>query len=141
MYETNYLKANDVNDAASKMKKADDGKYLAGGQTLIPTMKARLAAPSDLIDLGGISNLKNSYVTLLSIYDLHCSFDYDRNFVEWPKIGHMLQLMYEGEGVTSQPKYDHNWQRVSDHMVQVFSCLTGHGNLSNGNIFSLTGKM
>ena len=59
MYETNYLKANDVNDAASKMKKADDGKYLAGGQTLIPTMKARLAAPSDLIDLGGINNLKN----------------------------------------------------------------------------------
>lgn len=58
MYETNYLKANDVNDAASKMGKADDGKYLAGGQTLLPTMKARLAAPSDLIDLGGIAALK-----------------------------------------------------------------------------------
>lgn len=58
MYETNYHKANDVNDAANKMGKADDGKYLAGGQTLLPTMKARLAAPSDLIDLGGIGAMK-----------------------------------------------------------------------------------
>ncbi len=58
MYETNYLKANDLGDAAKKMKNADDGKFLAGGQTLIPTMKARLAAPSDLIDLGNIGAMK-----------------------------------------------------------------------------------
>ena len=34
-----------------------DAKYLAGGQTLIPTMKQRLAAPSTLIDLARISSL------------------------------------------------------------------------------------
>ena len=57
MYETNYHKAGSVDDAASKMGGAEDGKYLSGGMTLIPTMKQRLAAPSDLIDLGGIADL------------------------------------------------------------------------------------
>lgn len=58
MYETNYHRAGSVSEAASLMAKADDGKFLAGGQTLIPTMKQRLAAPSDLIDLGQIAELQ-----------------------------------------------------------------------------------
>lgn len=45
-----------VADAVKAMKKAKDGKYLSGGQTLLPTMKQGLAAPSDIIDLGGIKN-------------------------------------------------------------------------------------
>jgi carbon-monoxide dehydrogenase medium subunit len=36
----------------------DDGRVLAGGQSLIPMMKLRLAAPEHLIDLGGIAELK-----------------------------------------------------------------------------------
>jgi carbon-monoxide dehydrogenase medium subunit len=36
----------------------DDGRVLAGGQSLIPMMKLRLAAPQHLIDLGGIAQLK-----------------------------------------------------------------------------------
>ncbi len=58
MYETNYQRASSTDDAVSKMASADDGKYLGGGQTLIPTMKQRLAAPSDLIDLGAIDAMK-----------------------------------------------------------------------------------
>lgn len=58
MYETNYTRASSTDDAVAKMAAADDGKYLAGGQTLIPTMKQRLAAPSDLVDLGGIKGMK-----------------------------------------------------------------------------------
>ena len=37
---------------------AADGKLVAGGMTLVPTMKQRLAEPSDLVDLGGIAELK-----------------------------------------------------------------------------------
>lgn len=48
-------------DAAAAMKGAKDGKYLSGGQTLIPALKQGLASPSDIIDLGG---LKNSGVTV-----------------------------------------------------------------------------
>lgn len=58
MYHTTYTRASSAADAASKMSDADDGKYLSGGQTLLPTMKARLAAPSDLIDLTHISGMK-----------------------------------------------------------------------------------
>lgn len=57
MYEFNYQRATDVADAASKLQAADDGKLVAGGMTLLPTLKLRLAQPSDLIDLGGIDAL------------------------------------------------------------------------------------
>jgi carbon-monoxide dehydrogenase medium subunit len=36
----------------------EDAKLLAGGQTLIPTMKQRLASPGSIIDLGGVAELK-----------------------------------------------------------------------------------
>ena len=58
MYETQYHKASSVDEAAKLMGGADDGKYVSGGQTLIPTMKQRLAAPSDLIDLRQIDAMK-----------------------------------------------------------------------------------
>lgn len=57
MYETTYHRATSAADAASKLGSADDGKYISGGQTLLPTMKARLAAPSDLIDLTTIDGM------------------------------------------------------------------------------------
>jgi carbon-monoxide dehydrogenase medium subunit len=58
MYQTNYHRASSVADAVAEMGKASDGKFLSGGMTLIPTMKSRLAAPSDLIDLRHVSELK-----------------------------------------------------------------------------------
>jgi len=58
MYETTYQRADSVADAAAKLAGADDGSLLAGGQTLLPTMKQRLAAPSDLVDIGGLAELQ-----------------------------------------------------------------------------------
>ena len=55
MYATHYVKAADVADATAKLAAADDGKLLAGGQTLLPTLKQRLANPDKLIDLAGCS--------------------------------------------------------------------------------------
>ena len=57
MYDVTYHRAASVDDAAAKFSAASDGQLLAGGQTLLPTMKHRLAAPSDLIDLRGIADL------------------------------------------------------------------------------------
>lgn len=57
MYDFNYHKPGSVADAASAVGGADDGKLVAGGMTLLPTMKQRLASPSDLVDLGGVSGL------------------------------------------------------------------------------------
>src|SRR5262249_8471016 len=52
----NYHRPTKPADAVKAMKKAKDGKFLSGGMTLLPTMKQGLAAPSDIIDLGGLKN-------------------------------------------------------------------------------------
>ena len=41
-----------VNAAAARLKAASEPRLLAGGMSLLPSMKLRLAAPSDLVDLG-----------------------------------------------------------------------------------------
>ena len=63
MYDVNYHRASSVADAVKLIKKAGDGKLLSGGMTLIPTMKQRLAAPSDLVDLAHIAALKGVKVS------------------------------------------------------------------------------
>jgi aerobic carbon-monoxide dehydrogenase medium subunit len=57
MYETTYHRPATVAEAAALFSKGSDPKYLAGGHTLIPVMKQRLASPSDVIDLGKIKEL------------------------------------------------------------------------------------
>ncbi len=63
MYDFNYTQAKNVDEAASTFGSASDASYLAGGMTLIPTLKQRLAAPSDLIDLGKIGDLEGITVS------------------------------------------------------------------------------
>ena len=57
MYQFNYHKPASVEEAAALMANAEDGAYLAGGMTLIPTLKQRLASPSDVIDLAAIPGM------------------------------------------------------------------------------------
>lgn len=57
MYNFNYHRPASLDAAAAALSGAEDGKLLSGGQTLIPTLKQRLASPSDLIDLRGLSEL------------------------------------------------------------------------------------
>jgi aerobic carbon-monoxide dehydrogenase medium subunit len=57
MYETTYHRPSSVEEAATLFAKGSESKYLAGGHTLIPVMKQRLASPSDVIDLGKIKDL------------------------------------------------------------------------------------
>ncbi len=46
-----------VADAVRALGAGADGKLLAGGQTLLASMKLGLTAPSDLVDLGGVAAL------------------------------------------------------------------------------------
>ena len=57
MYQTTYHRPSSVDEAAALFAKGSESKYLAGGHTLIPVMKQRLASPSDVIDLGKIKEL------------------------------------------------------------------------------------
>lgn len=61
MYAVNYHRAKSVAEAAKLAK--GEAKLLSGGMTLIPAMKTRLAAPSDVIDLSHISELKGVKVS------------------------------------------------------------------------------
>src|SRR5258705_10045097 len=63
MYETTYHRPSSVDEAATMFAKGSESKYLAGGHTLIPVMKQRLASPSDVIDLGRIKELIGIEVT------------------------------------------------------------------------------
>ena len=58
MYNFNYHRPSTLADAAKMLQGASEGKLVAGGMTLIPTLKQRLAKPSDLIDLAKIPDLK-----------------------------------------------------------------------------------
>jgi len=63
MYETTYHRPATVADAASIVASSSEAKLLAGGQTLLPTMKQRLAAPEHLVDIGKLAELKGITVT------------------------------------------------------------------------------
>ena len=63
MYQFNYHKPESVAAARELFRSSEDGMYLSGGQTLIPTLKQRLAAPTDVIDLGSVTELSGISVT------------------------------------------------------------------------------
>ena len=56
MYNFEFEKPATVADAVAALS-ADEAQALGGGQTLIPTLKQRLAAPSKLVSLGGIADM------------------------------------------------------------------------------------
>lgn len=57
MYAFTYHRPATARQAAGLLAKKEDAKLLAGGHTLLPTMKQRLAAPANLIDLAQIEGL------------------------------------------------------------------------------------
>jgi len=57
MHAFEYSAPASVADAVAALAK-DDAKILAGGQTLLPTMKQRLAAPATIVDLKKVAGLK-----------------------------------------------------------------------------------
>ncbi|MFK7941420.1 MAG: xanthine dehydrogenase family protein subunit M [Paracoccaceae bacterium] len=56
MYDFEYLKPGSVAEAVAALQ-SEDAMALSGGQTLLPTMKARLAQATKLVDLSGIGDL------------------------------------------------------------------------------------
>jgi carbon-monoxide dehydrogenase medium subunit len=55
MYQFQYFRPKSLDEAKKLYENNGDAKFLAGGQTLIPTLKQRLAQPTALIDLSGIA--------------------------------------------------------------------------------------
>jgi len=57
MYDFDYHKPKNIDEAAKLLADSEEASIVAGGMTLLPTMKQRLAAPESLIDLSGIPDL------------------------------------------------------------------------------------
>ena len=57
MYNFTYHRASGLRQAQNLLGKLEDPKLLAGGMTLLPTMKMRLASPANLIDLDRVEGL------------------------------------------------------------------------------------
>jgi carbon-monoxide dehydrogenase medium subunit len=58
MNEFQYIRATSVAEAAKELASNGDAMLLAGGHTLIPTLKQRLNRPAVLVDISGLSELK-----------------------------------------------------------------------------------
>ncbi|MEO0995798.1 MAG: FAD binding domain-containing protein, partial [Pseudomonadota bacterium] len=57
MYNFDYVKPHTLSGAAKALS-VEDAQAISGGQTLIPTLKARLAQPSQLVDLTGVIEMR-----------------------------------------------------------------------------------
>jgi aerobic carbon-monoxide dehydrogenase medium subunit len=58
MYEFNYHRPASLDEIANLLAANEEAKLVAGGMTLVPTLKLRLAKPSDLVDLAAITALR-----------------------------------------------------------------------------------
>lgn len=54
-----YHKAASLDDAITRIAENPEAKILAGGHSLVPAMKLRLAAPGELVDITGLADLKS----------------------------------------------------------------------------------
>lgn len=57
MYEVDILKPATLEAALAAFRSSDQAMFLSGGMTLVPSMKAHLAAPQVLVDLSGIPEM------------------------------------------------------------------------------------
>ena len=63
MYTFDYQRPGQADAAVAVLTANGDAKYLAGGQSLLPTMRLRLAQPSALVDVTRIASMKDITVS------------------------------------------------------------------------------
>ena len=67
MYAFDYKNPSSLSEATDMLRSSEDGQLIAGGHTLLPTLKQRLASVSDLIDLANVNELKGVSVGVGSV--------------------------------------------------------------------------
>jgi carbon-monoxide dehydrogenase medium subunit len=67
MHAFEYHRPASTKDALSLASKKSEGRYLAGGQSLVQAMKLRLSSPTDLIDLGTLKELSGIKVSAAAV--------------------------------------------------------------------------
>ena len=63
VHQFNYVKPKSLAEAQSLVKANEEAKIMSGGMTLIPTLKARLADPTHLVDVSQLPELRGIEAT------------------------------------------------------------------------------
>jgi aerobic carbon-monoxide dehydrogenase medium subunit len=83
----------------------EDAKFLAGGHSLLPLMKLRLAAPEVIIDLGGLRDL--SYVTDQGSYVAIGALTRHHDVENSELLGREVPLLAHAAGQVGDPQIRH----------------------------------
>lgn len=102
MYQFKYHRPDSLAAARALFAASEDPMYLSGGMTLIPTMKQRLAAPSDLIDLAQVAELTGIAVTdstvALGAFTRHAEVARSAQVrAAIPALSHLASLIGDGQ--------------------------------------------
>lgn len=111
MHAFNYHRPTTLEEVGRIVGSSPDASLLAGGQTLIPTLKQRLAEPSDLIDLGGIAELSGIRV--------------ERNEVRIGAMTRHAEVCGSAELKGTIPGLANMAEHVGDHQVRNLGTLGG----------------
>src|SRR5260370_17718383 len=58
MYQTTYVRAGSLAEAQNLLRDNPEAKLISGGQTLVPTLRQRLARPSHVVDIAHLTELR-----------------------------------------------------------------------------------
>src|SRR5215470_7513642 len=58
MYQTTYVRAGSLAEAQNLLRDNPEAKLISGGQTLVPTLRQRLAHPSHVVDIAHLAELR-----------------------------------------------------------------------------------
>jgi aerobic carbon-monoxide dehydrogenase medium subunit len=105
MYQTTYHRPSSVDEAVALFARGNEAKFLAGGHTLIPVMKQRLAAPSDVIDIGKIKELIGVQVTGDALVIKAATTYYD--IMESPEVEKAIPAIVHLTSVLGDPAVRH----------------------------------
>ena len=94
MYNFNFHSPSTIDEAVNIYNGSEEPKFLAGGMTLLASMKQRLIAPSDLIDLRNIKDLSDisSHENHITIGSLCTHSEISNNIIINNKIKNLAKL-------------------------------------------------
>ena len=98
MYAFDYVRADSLDKVVALLAEDEEAKVLAGGQTIIPTMKARLAAPTRMIDISKLKELQGISVdgstVTIGAGTRHCDVETSSEVAKAiPALAHMAHVI------------------------------------------------
>ena len=105
MYNFTYHRASGLRQAQNLLGKLEDPKLLAGGMTLLPTMKMRLASPANLIDLDRVEGLDGIEVKGRSL--VIGALARHADVANSPTVGEAIPALAELAGMIGDPAVRH----------------------------------